>query len=549
MIKYKCERFLFQWIGSNLPKYILLNLFYLVSEIGSVVSFWLVGSIMNSLEQISSKNNINLHVYLYAIALVVSVTVFAQFMSKYLDFKLSNEGLIALESIHLDYVMHADLEYVMSRNKIELAQQINNDCVLLVDYWIEKFPILLIKSLKVILILFILSTISIVASGMVLACGLVYLCLYACVRKVYTKKKTHMLNAQMGYFGVLGGELLNVFLVKANAWYASTLKNFNSAGNEFVKKSISFLELDYLLENFLQVISMISTIAIPLILIFHGTGEVGSILVVVTLIQLAFPAMQGVFGCAKDLATKNVAATRLEKILDIPKDQNGEIVTKDISSVEIKDISFSYKNNDKSRIIEQMNLHMKKGNLVFLVGKNGSGKSTFIKLLMGLLVPSEGGIYMNDTPLQELNMEDVRKERISFCEQEPYLVSGTVTENLNYGLNLSKMEEEFYEYKLLEFVKHLPQGYATEIEPQSANLSGGQKQRIAICRALAKSAASIYIFDEPSSALDEDGIHQLNQIFEKLKETSLVIVISHDEKLFSKADHVIYFDQCEISVK
>lgn len=158
---------------------------------------------MNSLEQISSKNNINLHVYLYSIALVVSVTVFAQFMSKYLDFKLSNEGLIALKSIHLDYVMHADLEYVMSRNKIELAQQINNDCVLLVDYWIEKFPILLIKSLKVVLILFILSTISIVASGMVLACGLVYLCLYACVRKVYTKKKTHMLNAQMGYFGVL----------------------------------------------------------------------------------------------------------------------------------------------------------------------------------------------------------------------------------------------------------------------------------------------------------------------------------------------------------
>lgn len=135
-------------------------------------------------------------------------------------------------------------------------------------------------------------------------------------------------------------------------------------------------------------------------------------------------------------------------------------------------------------------------------------------------------------------MESLKKDNIAFCEQEPYLVKGTILENLNYGLDNAKDLSFYMNNPLLSFVKELPNGFDTEITQSNNNISGGQKQRIGIVRALSKESANVYIFDEPTSALDVKSIEILTTMIKEKKKGNIIIVITHDKDFEKVADKI-----------
>ena len=182
---------------------------------------------------------------------------------------------------------------------------------------------------------------------------------------------------------------------------------------------------------------------------------------------------------------------------------------------------------------------MKKGNIYLLYGENGTGKSTFIETLTGVLEAAEGKILYNGKDISELDMYEVRRNLVAITEQEPMLQDGTIRENLLYGLNSEKEKIED-EAGLLEFVKRKPGGMNTYISNRNTNLSGGEKQKIAVCRSMLKES-DILILDEPTSAMDDISVKRLVEELKRFKENHIIIVISHDSRLQDIADEVIRF--------
>ena len=203
------------------------------------------------------------------------------------------------------------------------------------------------------------------------------------------------------------------------------------------------------------------------------------------------------------------------------------------SNIEIKNASFSYF-NDKNKILDNVNLKIKKGDCIGVVGKNGSGKSTLLNLISGLIKPSEGKIIVDDTYDLYSNRENWNNN-LSYVQQNIFLLNSTIEENIvltskdridslkfNKVLNILKLNQHF---------KDLPEKLNTKVGNDGISLSGGQKQMISLARALYRDN-NILILDEPTSALDSIKIEQFKNIILSLKGIKTIIMVTHNKDFF-----------------
>lgn len=515
--------------------YTVLIISLFLSEFGLIFLFNSVGVLINDAISGALLRDHLFH-ELVPILRLLSLFIILRFLFKHLDFSLSNKGLIYAERSMLGDLLHKDYETIMSFDKIELAQQLNNDCVTIMDYFVSQRPVFWVTILKLAIILLIISHYSIIAFGILLCLSLLFIFVYVGAQKYYENLNQKTLEAQSDYFSVLGGELLNVFLVKINSWYLRTLERFSNSGNSFVKKSIRFLNFDFFLTNITKMLSIICMLGLPLVLIYTSSDAIASIFVIVTLIQLYFPALEAIVEQLKIHSCYKVAQKRLIHMIDLPNEHWGNQLAKRIDNITLDKITFQYKSSHKS-VIQNFSYQFVPDHIYFIMGQNGSGKSTLLNLILGLLKPCNGLIAFNNIDLCQYDLKELREKKISYCEQEPYLIPGTIKDNLSYGTYYD--EKRQLDNPLLQFVQTLPNGIDTEISAGSNNLSGGQKQRIALSRCFAKEAADILIFDEPTSALDKEGISDFSQMLQKYKMGRIIIVVTHDTDLADIADDIL----------
>lgn len=205
--------------------------------------------------------------------------------------------------------------------------------------------------------------------------------------------------------------------------------------------------------------------------------------------------------------------------------------------IDFRNVSFGYE--EGTDVLTNFNLQIKEGEHVALVGESGCGKSTIVKLLLGLYEVREGGIAVAGKNLSDMTVEQLRQQ-LSYVPQEPELYHVSVMENIRYG-RMNATDEEVMEAARRAnadtFIRELPEGYATIIGEQGDNLSGGQRQRIAIARAFLKNAP-ILIFDEATSALDNETERKINESIEACDNQTL-IVIAHRESALQNLDRII----------
>ncbi|MCY3413205.1 MAG: ABC transporter ATP-binding protein [Candidatus Heimdallarchaeota archaeon] len=215
-------------------------------------------------------------------------------------------------------------------------------------------------------------------------------------------------------------------------------------------------------------------------------------------------------------------------------------------SVEFRDVSFRYL-VDREWALRHVNLYLRSGETIAIVGGPGSGKSTFIKLLLRLYDPTEGDILIDGTSLKEYSRENLRA-RISSIEQNIFLFSDTISANIAFGKPDASLEEIKKVAKLAradEFIESFTNGYDTVIGERGITLSGGQKQRIAIARALLLNP-SVLIMDDASSALDAETEFMIQEAIKQVLKTRTSIIITHRLSLIAEADRVLVFDMGRI---
>lgn len=195
--------------------------------------------------------------------------------------------------------------------------------------------------------------------------------------------------------------------------------------------------------------------------------------------------------------------------------------------IEFKNVSFGYE--DKKNIIENLNLNIKKNSIIGIKGKTGSGKSTFVDLLSGLLSPDKGKITVDGFELK--NSIQGWQKKISYIDQKITLIDSTIAENIALGVKKNNIDKELLEQALLfsecsEFVNNFTNKYETYVGERGVRLSGGQIQRIGIARALYKNS-EILILDEPTSSVDQNTENLIMKSIENLKNKKTIILISH----------------------
>lgn len=203
--------------------------------------------------------------------------------------------------------------------------------------------------------------------------------------------------------------------------------------------------------------------------------------------------------------------------------------------LKIRNVRYS---SDKDEIIKGINLTVKKGDCISIVGQSGSGKSTFLKILSDLISPTEGAIYYNEKDYREIDPMELRK-KISYCIQIPYLFGESVYENLAFPFQIRNMNVD--EERILNLLKMLKLG-GNYLNKSIDALSGGEKQRIALIRNLL-SKPDILLLDEVTSGLDRENTQIVEKLIKKMNEEGMTILwITHDinqsESIFNKRVHI-----------
>ncbi|KAM5559422.1 ABC transporter B family member 29, chloroplastic [Rosa sericea] len=270
----------------------------------------------------------------------------------------------------------------------------------------------------------------------------------------------------------------------------------------------------------------------PMVLCSSSIHISGIVSFVTSLIFLIDP-IQGVGKAYNELKQGEPAMERLFDLTRFKSTimENPDAIDLNRATGEVKfcDVSFKYGENSP-HVLNGLNLHIKAGETVALVGPSGGGKTTLIKLLLRLYDPLSGRILIDNHNIKNIRLTSLRRN-IGLVSQEITLFSGTVAENIGYKDLMTKIDMEMVENAARtanadEFIKKLPEGYNTDIGPRGSTLSGGQKQRLAIARALYHNS-SILILDEATSALDSRSEILVRQAVERMMENRTVLVIAH----------------------
>ena len=227
-----------------------------------------------------------------------------------------------------------------------------------------------------------------------------------------------------------------------------------------------------------------------------------------------------------------------------PPRENNRIATK--AAIDFHSVSFTYPSAE-SPAVKEVTLSIDPGECVALVGMSGSGKSSFVDLVLGLLHPTSGNIAIDNSPLNSLNLDAWRK-RIGLVFQESPLFFGTVLDNIAWTTDSPSREKAIHVAKLAhawEFIQHLPKGLDTVIGEKGGKLSGGQRQRIAIARALYRDPL-LLILDEATSSLDGESEAKIQDALTSLKGQFTILMVAHRFHTVQMADRIFVFDRGQV---
>ena len=267
----------------------------------------------------------------------------------------------------------------------------------------------------------------------------------------------------------------------------------------------------------------------------------------------AFLAYIGRFYTRLDSMSRIVSSTqkaasgakRIFEILDhvssVPEPQNPVAMSKVEGRITLTDASFRYGNR---AVIKHLNLDIKPGKMIGLVGHSGSGKSTLVNLMCRFYDLSEGSIALDGVDIKQLKVADYRRQ-IGLVLQEPFLFFGTIADNIAYGMPEATRDQIVAAARAAhahEFILRMPQGYDSLVGERGQGLSGGERQRISIARALLIDPR-ILILDEATSAVDTETEKEIQNALDNLVRGRTTIAIAHRLSTLRKADRLVVMDK------
>ena len=308
---------------------------------------------------------------------------------------------------------------------------------------------------------------------------------------------------------------------------------------------------------------LIASMALSIVLVIalmqsatEGT-TVGGFAAFITAMMLVISPLKHLADINQPLQRGLTAAEMIFGLMDQPfeegedRKQSMKSLDKTKGGIRFENVGFSYEQEgDRKDALSNINLTIHPGEVIAFVGPSGGGKSTLVNLLPRFFKPTSGHIFLDDIPLEDIVLADVRRQ-IAFVSQDVILFNDTIAANVAYGaigqdgIDRSRVMEALEAANLRTLIQDLPEGIDSIVGDNGNRLSGGQRQRLAIARAIYKDAP-ILILDEATSALDSESERQVQEALDTLMANRTTLVIAHRLSTIEHADRIVVLEHGKI---
>lgn len=329
--------------------------------------------------------------------------------------------------------------------------------------------------------------------------------------------------------------------------------------DEFCKANEKHAELNYKNEKFFAIfypiITLLFTFSTYIIIyvggldVLKGEMTTGELMQFVAYTGMLLGPLHSMTYLPREIISMT---TSLERIYDVlgeepaVKSKEDAVVKEIKGNVKFSNVVFGYHTHEP--VLDGVNLDVKQGEMIGLVGSSGAGKSTLINLVMRLYDVDEGAIYVDGVDIRDYNVDSFHSQ-IGVVLQETFLFAGSVVDNIRFAKPDATMREIITAAKAAnahDFICKLPDGYNTYVGENGHNLSGGERQRVAIARAILNNP-KILILDEATSALDTESEYQVQQALERLRKNRTTFAIAHRLSTLRCADRIAVIDNHKIA--
>ncbi|MDG1038714.1 MAG: ABC transporter ATP-binding protein [Polaribacter sp.] len=341
-------------------------------------------------------------------------------------------------------------------------------------------------------------------------------------------------------------------VVKSYGIEVSIIKDFDKIADQSKEKNIHLQKANALFFPLMVLLIGISNI----IVIYVGGKQyindeiqIGTIIEFMLYVNILTWPVAVVGWVTSMIQQAEASQARINEFLQqVPEIKNSNSVSTELKgNVTFKDVTFTYDDTNITAL-KNINFSIKSGETIAIIGKTGSGKSTIIELISRLYDTTTGTILLDEKPIEEANLYDVRSQ-IGFVPQDPFLFSESIEDNIKFGKKDATKEEIIAAAQNADVHKNIinfTMGYKTILGERGVTLSGGQKQRVSIARAIIKNP-KILIFDDCLSAVDTETEEKILSNLERISKKITTFIISHRVSSAKNADKIIVLDEGKIT--
>jgi len=321
--------------------------------------------------------------------------------------------------------------------------------------------------------------------------------------------------------------------------------------NLSLRHSLAYLRASFFFETTYPLLAFVTALGTVIVVVYGGylvgTGEVeiADIVGFVMYLSMFYGPVKSFSALAERAGEAGAGCKRVfdvfDEIPEVKEKKNAKTLNRVQGEIVLKDLSFSYQ--EDIPVMKNINLTIKKGQTVALVGTTGVGKSTIANLINRFYDPQEGAVFIDGVDIRDVTLSSLR-DNISMVLQDTFLFNGTVYENIVYGWKDAKREDVIAAAKAAnahDFIEKMENGYDTFIGERGVLLSGGQRQRIAIARAILRDSP-ILILDEATSALDTKTEKEIQAALNEISKERTTIMIAHRLSTTREADLIVVLD-------
>ncbi len=530
-------------------KIILATVFMLASSGLNVLPPWLFKSVVDDV--LISRNMTVLNLICGVLVLIFALKAITTYWHKYLMNEAGQSIVMDIRIKLYDHMQRMSLKKIYASRVGELMSRVTNDVAILQNLTSSS-----LVDLSFNLITFLGMFGFIFYINWKLTCMIILILPVVAFMLSFAAKKLrkvgHSVQEHLADITATVQEAFSAIrVVRSFATEDQELERFKFANLENYRALMHSVSIQGILSGAIEVFLIFALSVVVWIgghSVIDGSLTPGELVSFVGYIAFMVQPIRTIMNQMGNLQTGLAAADRIFEMFNYPVESagenNGEDPGRITGAVKFENVNFEYVSGQE--ILKNINLDVKPGERIAIVGPTGSGKSTLADLIPGFYNPTSGKILIDGHDVKNLSLKLLRKQ-IGIVPQECILMRGSIAFNISYGLeqDMNKIIKAAETADIREFIESLPEKYLTEVGERGVTLSGGQRQRIAIARAIIRDP-KILILDEATSSLDSAVEYQVQKAINRAMEGRTSFIIAHRLSTVREADRIIVIKDGEI---